>query len=333
MYSLAKSLLFKLEPELSHQVGLALLKYASPFFKTTNACPTRVMNINFPNPVGLAAGLDKNAAHVTEFARLGFGFIEVGTVTPKPQPGLPKPRLFRSIREKALINRMGFNNIGAEAVLENVKKQHYKGILGINIGKNAQTPLENAVEDYVFLLNYFYAYAHYVTVNISSPNTEGLRTLQQETYLKTLLEALKNQQSQLAKHHCRYVPLVIKLSPDLTEVDIAVIACQLMSFEIDGVIAVNTTITRENVKNSPCLYMREKGGLSGMPLSARSTQVVQQLYAILGEKVPIIASGGVMSAEDAAEKIKAGAKLVQLYTGLIYEGPALIQEIILQLKS
>jgi len=326
LYSLAKSLLFQLDPEYSHHLSLALLKYASPLFHCTPPhCPTRIMGLDFPNPVGLAAGLDKNAAFVDVLARLGFGFIEVGTVTPKPQPGQSKPRLFRLPEKKALINRMGFNNVGLEQFLNNLAKQNYRGILGINIGKNADTPIENALTDYQIALERVYPRASYITVNISSPNTTGLRTLQKDDYLKSLLEGLKTQQANLAQTYQRYVPLVVKISPDLDENQIEFIANQFIFFAIDGVIATNTTISRQGVEGHQ--YEHETGGLSGAPLTHLSTQVIQQLYQILAGKIPIIASGGIMSAVDAKEKFNAGASLVQLYTGLIYEGPGLIREI------
>ena len=326
MYSLAKSLLFKLDPERSHHLALTLLKYTSPLFRlATPDCPTRVMGIDFPNPVGLAAGLDKNAAYVDALAHLGFGFIEVGTVTPQPQAGQPRPRLFRLPEKKALINRMGFNNVGIEQFLNNLARQDYRGILGINIGKNATTPLENAIEDYKTALMRAYPHASYITINISSPNTEGLRSLQNDTYLKPLLEELKNQQRKLAEEYKRYIPLVIKLSPDMNEPQLEFMANQLIAFEIDGVIAVNTTVSRAGIVGD--IYEHETGGLSGAPLTQRSTEVIQQLHPILANKIPIIASGGIMSAEDAMNKFKAGASLVQLYTGLIYEGPKLIKDI------
>lgn len=326
LYSFAKSLLFQLDPELSHHVALTLLKYASPLLRSAPpSCPVRVMGIDFPNPVGLAAGLDKNAAYVDALAKLGFGFIEVGTVTPKAQTGQAKPRLFRLPEKKALINRMGFNNVGIEQLLNNLAKQSYQGILGINIGKNATTPIENALADYQTALARVYSHASYVTVNISSPNTENLRTLQSDTYLKPLLEGLKNRQTELAKTYQRYVPLVVKLSPDLNHDQIELIAYQLMAFEIDGVIAVNTTVSRKGVEGH--IYEHETGGLSGAPLTHRSTDVIQQLHQTLAGKIPIIASGGIMSADDAVNKLKAGASLIQLYTGLIYEGPGLIKAI------
>ena len=249
----------------------------------------------------------------------------MGTVTPRAQPGQVKPRLFRLPNKKALINRMGFNNVGIEQFLNNLARQSYQGILGINIGKNATTPIENALADYQIALTRVYSHASYITVNISSPNTKDLRTLQSDTYLKPLLEGLKNRQAELAQTYQRYVPLVVKLSPDLTHDQIELIANQLMAFEIDGVIAVNTTVSRKGVEGDR--YEHETGGLSGAPLTHRSTDVIQQLHQTLADKIPIIASGGIMSAQDAIEKFKAGASLVQLYTGLIYKGPGLIKEI------
>lgn len=326
LYSLAKSLLFQLDPERSHHLALTLLKYTTPFLHyPLPHYPTQVMGIDFPNPVGLAAGLDKNAAYVAALAQLGFGFIEVGTVTPRPQTGQPKPRLFRLPEKQALINRMGFNNVGIEQLIDNLTKQHYHGILGINIGKNADTPLENALSDYQSAFARVYPYASYVTVNISSPNTQGLRDLQQAIYLKPLLEQLKQQQARLAQNYQRYVPLVIKLSPDLDEQQLEFVAEQLMVHEIDGVIAVNTTLSRQGVEGSS--YEHECGGLSGAPLTQRSTEVIKQLHQILAGKIPIIASGGIMSAQDAKEKLNVGASLIQLYTGLIYQGPGLIRQI------
>lgn len=326
IYSLIRPLLFKLDPEVAHKVTLNTLKYFAPFIPTPHIdYPQNIMNLSFPNPIGLAAGLDKNGAYIEPLRRLGFGFIEIGTVTPKPQSGHTKPRVFRLPPQSALINRMGFPNIGAKEVLKNIKNSHKDGILGINIGKNADTLLENAADDYCLNIKKFYDQADYITINISSPNTEGLRSLQNEGYLKSLLETLKNQQSLLAKQHNKYVPLVIKIAPDLEEDEIEFMGKQFLSFEIDGVIATNTTISRKGVEHTA--HATEKGGLSGAPLTQQSTQVLQQLYAIFGEKIPLIASGGIMTAEDAIEKLNAGAKLIQLYTGLIYQGPQLIRDI------
>jgi len=331
MYSLLRPLLFKLPPETAHHLSLhslkALhrLKLSKLFFGKMPHAPCTVMGLNFPNPIGLAAGMDKNAEYIDSLAALGFGFIEVGTVTPRPQPGNPQPRLFRLPAADALINRMGFNNQGIDRLLENVQKARFDGILGINIGKNFDTPLEKAVDDYLIGLHKVYAHADYVTVNISSPNTPGLRQLQHGDELERILKPLKQAQQQLATEHNKYVPLVIKIAPDLSEAELTIIAEKLLAYDIEGVIATNTTLSRAGVENLPCA--NEKGGLSGAPLSARATQIVQQLSATLQGKIPIIAVGGVMSASDVQEKIKAGASLVQIYTGLIYRGPALLKDL------
>lgn len=326
IYRFFRQLLFRLDPESAHRLALTTLKYLAPVLpRRLPHRPVQVMGIDFPNPVGLAAGFDKNAEYVDALSKLGFGFIEVGTVTPQPQAGQPKPRLFRLPEKKALINRMGFNNVGVESLLHNLAKQHDTGILGINIGKNATTPLSDAFTDYQMALRFVYPHAHYVTVNISSPNTEGLRVLQTEDYLIRLLEGLKNEQQQLAHSHQRYVPLVIKLSPDLDASQLAFMAKQLLAFQIDGVIATNTTISRFGVTHHP--YAQETGGLSGAPLRQQSTQVILQLKQMMGDKIPIIASGGILSAQDAREKLDAGASLIQLYTGLVYQGPRLIRDI------
>ncbi len=332
MYSLLRPLLFTLPPETAHHVTLHSLnilhrlKLTQLVFGKIPDAPCSVMGLNFPNPVGLAAGMDKNAESIDSLAALGFGFIEVGTVTPRPQPGNPPPRLFRLPKAQALINRMGFNNQGIDKLLDNVQKARFRGILGINIGKNWDTPLENAVDDYLIGLHKVYAYADYVAVNISSPNTPGLRQLQQGDELDRMLSTLKNAQQQLAAQHDKYVPLVVKIAPDLGEEELVVIANKLLTYDIDGVIATNTTLSRVGVENLP--YANETGGLSGTPLSARATEVVQQLSNTLQRKIPIIAVGGVMSATDAQKKLKAGASLVQIYTGLIYRSPALIKEIV-----
>jgi dihydroorotate dehydrogenase len=289
------------------------------------SAPCTIMGLNFPNPVGLAAGMDKNGEYIDSLAALGFGFIEVGTVTPRPQPGNPLPRLFRLPKAQALINRMGFNNKGVDELVKNVKKTHFSGILGINIGKNFDTPLEKAADDYLICLHKVYAVADYVTVNISSPNTPGLRQLQQEDELARLLKTLKQAQQQLTKEHNKYVPLVVKIAPDLSEVELTSIANKLLEYNIDGVIATNTTLSRIGVEKFP--HANEKGGLSGAPLLAPTTKIVQYLNVTLQNKIPIIAAGGVMSAANAVEKFTAGASLVQIYTGLIYKGPTLVKEI------
>ena len=331
IYKLLRNLLFQFEAEASHEFSLnalnklhrlGLLKlYSSDIV----ASGKKVMGIDFPNTVGLAAGLDKNGDYINCLSALGFGFIEIGTVTPKPQSGNPKPRLFRIPGKKALINRMGFNNKGVDYLVEQVKQARFDGVLGINIGKNAQTPMDNAVDDYLFCLRKVYAWASYITINISSPNTKNLRQLQQGSEFKPLLAALKKEQFVLADKHARYVPLVVKISPDLVTDDVSVIAQVLREQNVDGVIATNTTIRRQAIAGLP--HAEESGGLSGAPLTTQSTEIVAQLYAHLGDEIPIIAAGGIMCAEDAQEKIAAGASLVQLYTGLIYEGPELIKHI------
>ena len=282
------------------------------------------MGITFPNRVGLAAGLDKNAAHLAGLAALGFGFLEVGTVTPRAQPGNAKPRMFRLPQSRALINRLGFNNDGVAALVANVARARYAGVLGINIGRNFDTPNERAGDDYVTCLRAVYPHAHYVTVNISSPNTQGLRDLQAEDTLNALLVRLKREQAALATLHRRYVPLAVKIAPDLTDDALRGIAQLLVAHGIDSVIATNTTIARDAVARQP--HAQEAGGLSGAPLRERSTAVVRTLADALGGALPIIGVGGIGSGDDAREKIAAGASLVQLYTGLIYRGPALVAE-------
>jgi len=286
------------------------------------------MGLTFPNPVGLAAGLDKDGAYIDGLAALGFGFIEIGTVTPRAQPGNPKPRMFRLPEAQALINRMGFNNGGVDAFVRNVQAsrfyQEQRGILGLNIGKNADTPIERATDDYLYCLDKVYPYAAYVTVNISSPNTKNLRQLQQASEIDALLSALKMAQSQLADKHGRYVPLVLKIAPDLDDEQIDTIASALLRHHIDGVIATNTTITRDAVQG--LTHANETGGLSGAPVRDLSTRVVRALHQVFQGEIPIIGVGGILSGSDASEKMAAGASLVQLYTGLIYRGPALVGE-------
>lgn len=328
-YSLVRNLLFTLPPETAHHVSLSGISLAERLGLTRvwpaiPSQPVTAMGLTFPNPVGLAAGLDKNGDHIDGLASLGFGFIEIGTVTPRPQPGNPQPRLFRLPEATAIINRMGFNNLGVDHLVGQVERMRYKGILGINIGKNFDTPVERAVEDYLICLDKVYAHASYVTVNISSPNTQGLRSLQSEDALAALLEPLKNRQQQLATQHGRHVPLVVKIAPDLTSEDVAVIAAQLRRFEIDGVIATNTTISREVVKGLP--HAEESGGLSGAPVREASTRVVRELVEKLEGALPVIGVGGITDGETAAEKVKAGAALVQVYTGFIYKGPALLRK-------
>jgi len=331
LYKLSRALLFRLDPERAHHVALALLDLAAktPWAnwqrKQVPDSPVSVMGLEFPNRVGLAAGLDKNAEHINSLGKLGFGFIEVGTVTPRPQSGNPKPRLFRLPEAEAIINRMGFNNLGVEAFLENVRKRDYPGVLGLNIGKNFDTPVEDALSDYRKGLEAVHPFADYVTVNISSPNTQGLRTLQQGKLLDDLLGGLKETLLKLDAQSRRRVPLVLKVAPDLEPEEIDAIAKALLRFEIDGLIATNTTLSRKGVEG--LAHADEAGGLSGKPLFAASTAVVREFYQRLEGKVPIIAAGGISSGQDARAKLDAGADLMQIYTGFIYKGPALIAEI------
>jgi dihydroorotate dehydrogenase len=281
------------------------------------------MGLEFANPVGLAAGLDKDAAHIDALARLGFGFLEVGTVTPRPQPGNAKPRLFRLPEANALINRLGFNNVGADAFLENVARARFRGVLGINIGRNAATAPERAVDDYELCLEKVYVAASYVTINVSSPNTAGLRALQEKDPLETLLSRLKTRREELSRKHGKRVPLVLKIAPDLDAEGIRAIADAVRRHGIEGVIATNTSVSREGVEN--LAHASEAGGLSGAPILAKSTAVLRELRRLLPE-VTLIGAGGILSGADAAQKRAAGATLVQLYTGLIYRGPSLVGE-------
>jgi dihydroorotate dehydrogenase len=331
LYQTISPLLFNMDAERIHDLTLRGLRYSEKagilkLYPSPPKCTSRdVMGITFPNPVGLAAGLDKNAAVIDGMAALGFGFIEVGTVTPRPQPGNPKPRLFRVPEAKGIINRFGFNNLGVNNLVENVKAAKYKGVLGINIGKNFDTPNERAVDDYLHCMQKVYAHASYITVNISSPNTKNLRALQEKEALSGLLEALKVEQTKLSDIHGKYVPITLKIAPDLMHEQVIEIADLLMQHQIDGVIATNTTLSREAVKGMP--NAEETGGLSGAPVKTQSTIVIQQLSQQLKGALPIIGVGGILSGEDAQEKIHAGASLVQVYSGLIYQGPKLIHDI------
>lgn len=335
-YPLLRALLFQLDPETAHDWTRMMLHLpgVGPLARITalgipNA-PRRVMGIDFPNPVGLAAGLDKDGECIPIWRALGFGFVEIGTVTPRPQPGNPKPRLFRLPRAQALINRMGFNNQGVDRLVERLRRVNGSGVLGINIGKNADTPVERAADDYLLGLRKVYPWASYVAVNISSPNTPGLRDLQYGAALDRLLEALKTEQARLAVEHGRYVPLAIKIAPDIADADLPTVGQALMRHELDAVIATNTTFSRVGVEKLP--HAQETGGLSGAPLMTRSTTVVERLREIFADKLPIIAVGGILSGADAAAKIAAGASLVQLYTGFIYRGPELIREAVKALR-
>jgi len=335
LYALTRPALFALDPERAHGVTLSSLELAyrsgllSRLYPKLHQ-PVECMGIAFDNPVGLAAGLDKNGDHIDALAALGFGSIEIGTITPRPQAGNPKPRLFRLPAAHAIINRMGFNNDGVDKLVENVSRAQYKGVLGINIGKNFDTPVEKATDDYLICLEKVYAHASYVTVNISSPNTKGLRDLQSGDALSQLLHALKNRQAQLATTHRHYVPLVLKVAPDLDEDAIAFISEQLVRFEIDGLITTNTTLSREGVDGLP--HGQETGGLSGQPVFAKSTQVLEQFAMYLQGQIPLIGVGGIVQGSDAKAKIDAGASLVQVYSGLIYRGPDLINDCVRALQ-
>jgi len=337
LFALFRPALFALDAETAHQATLDALQIAqclglpSLMFERPVDDPRSVMGLTFPNPVGLAAGLDKNGEAIDALAAFGFGFIEIGTVTPRAQPGNPRPRLFRLPEAQGIINRMGFNNAGVDALIKNVQRAKYKGILGINIGKNADTPIEKAADDYLIGLRKVYPHASYVAINISSPNTKNLRQLQGGDELDALLAQLKAEQDKLAQQHGKYVPLVVKIAPDLDAGQIRQIAALLIQHRIDGVIATNTTLAREGVENLP--HGNESGGLSGAPLRKRSTTVIRQLAAELQGALPIIGVGGILSGKDAREKIAAGATLVQLYSGLIYRGQELVPEVAASLRA
>jgi len=337
MYSWLRPALFQLDPETAHHFTLGGLKTLHSLGLTgiiaprPTADPRTVMGLVFPNPVGLAAGLDKNGDCIDGLAALGFGFIEIGTVTPLPQPGNPRPRLFRLPQAQAIINRMGFNNDGADKLIENVQRADYRGILGINIGKNAATPIAKAADDYLTCLRKVYAHASYVAINVSSPNTMNLRQLQGGDELDALLAQLKAAQQKLADTHGRYVPLAVKIAPDLDDEQIKQIAALLIKHRIDGVIATNTTLSRDGVEHLP--HGNEAGGLSGAPVREKSTAVIRQLAAELNGALPIIGVGGVLNGADALEKMQAGASLVQIYSGMIYRGPELVTECTAAIKA
>lgn len=331
LYSLTRPLFFALPPEAAHHAALtALAATPASLMPRPIVAPRSVMGLPFANAVGLAAGFDKNGEYIDAFAKLGFGFIEVGTVTPRPQPGNPAPRLFRLPQAGALINRMGFNNQGVDRLVENVRRARYRGVLGINIGKNFDTPIERAADDYVICLRKVYAHASYVAVNISSPNTQGLRSLQTQEALRTLVSTLKAEQAALADQHGKYAPLAIKIAPDLDDGEIRVVAETLGALKIDAVIATNTTLSREGVHG--LAHADETGGLSGRPLKLRADHVLRRLRETLADTVVLIGAGGIANADDARDKRDAGADLVQLYTGLIYRGPALVHEVAQTLK-
>ena len=339
LYSLIRKAIFSLDAENAHDLTIKLMKIVgnsplNPLIKSVLACPhgseKTVMGIKFKNPIGLAAGADKNGEAINGFGAMGFGFIEVGTVTPLAQDGNPKPRQFRLIEAEGIINRNGFNNYGIDYLIENVKKAQYDGVIGINIGKNKITPIEKGKDDYIYCLNKAYNYADYITVNISSPNTPDLRQLQYGEALDDLLGAVKNRQKILAEQYNKYVPIAVKIAPDLTESELVEIADCLRRYQMDGVIATNTTISRDNVtgvKNAD-----QSGGLSGKPLRNKSTEIIRRLHQELKGEIPIIGSGGIDGLQNAQEKIEAGAELLQVYSGLIYHGPALIKQLVEGIK-
>ena len=337
MYGIIRNLLFKLPPERAHNLSLkgldmahrlGVLKHLAP---AVPAHPVTVMGLEFPNPVGLAAGLDKNADHMDALGDLGFGFIEVGTVTPLAQPGNPEPRMFRLPEHQAIINRMGFNNQGLGHLLAQVDRRKFSGVLGINVGKNKNTPEQDSALDYRKCITAVYNRADYITVNVSSPNTPGLRDLQFGDSLKQLLAAVKEEQLSCEKEHGRYVPIAVKIAPDMDDAGIRFVATALVESGLDGVIATNTTISREAVADHE--HCNEAGGLSGVPVREPSLRVIRGLHAELGERLPIIGVGGITDGTSAAEKIQAGAKLVQIYTGFIYRGPGLIGEAAAAIKA
>ena len=335
-YGLARRFLFSLDPEVAHEITMAGLAgvQGTPFQLAYCASrvddPITLAGLTFPNRVGLAAGLDKNARCIDGLGAMGFGFVEVGTVTPKAQPGNPKPRMFRLPKAEALINRLGFNNDGLDAFIANVKRSNLRQqknptmLLGLNIGKNAATPIENATDDYLTCLDGVYPHADYVTVNISSPNTKNLRALQSDEALDALLGAIAQRRQALQKQHGKRIPIFVKIAPDLDEAQVAVIAATLVRHSMDGVVATNTTLSRDAVKGMT--HAEEAGGLSGAPVREASNRVIAQLRAALGPQFPIIGVGGILSAQDAVDKIKAGADVVQIYTGLIYKGPDLVRD-------
>lgn len=335
MYSLIRRAIFTLEPETAHNLAIQALHWAGqkpfyPLFKALlnapNGQPKTVMGIEFKNPIGLAAGADKNGEAIDGFGAMGFGFIEVGTVTPLAQEGNAKPRQFRLLEVEGIINRNGFNNYGIDHLIENVKRCRYDGVLGINIGKNKLTPLEHGKDDYLICLNKAYNYAGYIAVNISSPNTPDLRQLQYGDYFDDLLQSIKATQLQLAEQYQKYVPIAVKIAPDLSEQELVQIADTLLRHQLDGVIATNTTISRDNVTG--LANAEQVGGLSGKPLQHKSTAIIRRLYQELNGRIPIIGSGGIDGVTNAQEKIQAGAELLQIYSGLIYHGPALIRALI-----
>lgn len=335
LFQIARPFLFRLDPESAHGAGLKLLDIlhwaglTRLIAEPAPAVPIRIMGLDFPNPVGLAAGMDKNGDHIDALFELGFGFIEVGAVTPRPQPGNPRPRIFRLTAARAVINRMGFNNLGVDHLVGKLQRRKSQGVVGVNVGKNFDTPIERAAEDYVLCLKKVYPYASFVTANVSSPNTSGLRDLQHDELLNHLLGELARARAELRQSTGRHVPIAVKIAPDLDEGAIDAIADRVLKYGLDAVIATNTTLSRVGVEHLPA--SREAGGLSGAPLRTRSTEVVARLARALAGRAPIIGVGGIASAADAMEKLQAGASLVQLYSSLVFEGPQLIGRIVADL--
>jgi|SRR5688572_11341452 len=321
LYALARPLLFSLDPETAHSLSLRLAGFAA---RKPESLPVRVMGIDFPNPVGCAAGLDKHAEYVDAVAGLGFGFLELGGVTARPQPGNPRPRLFRIVAKEAIINRFGLNSVGVDKFAENLRLAKNPGIVGVNVGKNKDTPNERAAEDYERCLEVLYPLVHYVCINVSSPNTKGLRDLQSEEALTALLGKVSVKRESLRERHSRNVALTVKIAPDMDEAGLQIIADVARRTRMDGIVATNTTVSREAVAGLP--YASEEGGLSGAPLTQKSTAVIRSLAGMLKGELPLIGVGGIMSGADAAEKFAAGASLVQIYSGMVYRGPGLIAE-------
>ena len=324
LYALARPLLFSLDPETAHSLTLRLAELASVLPRRVPSAPVRVMGIDFPNPVGLAAGLDKHAEHVDALGAMGFGFIELGGVTPRPQPGNPKPRLFRLPRARAIINRYGLNSIGVDAFADNLQRTRTRAIIGVNVGKNRDTPNDRAVDDYVRCLEVLYPHVHYLALNVSSPNTRGLRDLQSAEMLTRLLKKLQHRREALRQEHGREVALVLKISPDIDDAAIGAIAEVARRERADGLIATNTTVSRDGI--SGLRHGMEEGGVSGEPLTSLSTRVLKKFSDLLKGEIPLVGGGGVMSATDARAKFDAGASLVQIYSGLVFRGPRLIAE-------
>lgn len=331
LYPVIKPLLFRLDPELAHTVTVRSMILAHRLgllssYAAAHCKPVECLGLTFPNVLGLAAGMDKSASAVDAWGALGFGFVEVGTLTPRPQPGNPKPRLFRLPEHRALINRMGFNNVGIHAAVDRLKKRRTQAVVGVNIGKNFDTPNENAVSDYLYCLKAAYEVADYIAINISSPNTKGLRDLQGEESMRALIGALKEEQSRLEQQHGRHVPIVVKIAPDLEELHIEALARVFNELAVEGIIATNTTISRAAVVGHA--LEKEAGGLSGAPVTQRSTEVIRAFRSLLQPQIPILGVGGIMNGQDAVDKLQAGARLVQIYSGLVYAGPALIDEVL-----